>query len=172
MMKRKVIYIAAGLLLAVSSSSALAEEITVPLSWWSSKSGRENVREISAGNEGVRLWDAYDGWIEGSIGFPEDGTWLLDFAVSSDVECGQAHYVDVFFNHSLLKRYYNTGAYYPTEHVVSGDSFHYRFEFANGCGVYWRHMMIRPGTATLVPEPSTILALLCGLGGLAWRKRK
>jgi hypothetical protein len=65
-------------------------------------------------------------------------------------------------NHTYLYRYVGTG---------SGVNFHVADLFPWGGDCTGDNSGFLTVVVSPVPEPSSLLALLCGLGGLAWRRR-
>ena len=71
-----------GWLVAGADTDVRADDVTVPLTWWSSRTEAVNVYEPLP--EQVRLGAATTGYVEGLIQLPADTQWDLRFYINPD----------------------------------------------------------------------------------------
>lgn len=145
-----------GMLSVIVVGISPAHAIAVPTNWWSNQTSSADVNEF--GPEGVRLWNAYTGYIEGTVALPQWGVWDIAFRAHTDETADlPSEYIRVFVNNTLVQEIYNTPpkTHFQFDHLIAGDSFQYRFEFSSPRRSYDSHMVMDPGSVTLVSPDVT-----------------
>jgi acetyltransferase-like isoleucine patch superfamily enzyme len=126
---------------------------TVPINWISNSTGSSNVSNYSVDGENVRLQNAFDGYIEGSVLLPYDTSWDINFTVQTDGNYqSQAEYVNIYINSIHIDTVYNypLSTFYPIAHTIDGDSFTYRLDFHSPFYPYHAHLHVKNGTIEAV----------------------
>jgi hypothetical protein len=156
-MKRVLIYV--SLIICLIVSPVFAE--TVSTNWWSNNSSNNNVGDSGGhnppwpGDETVRLANAYDGYIEGTVPLPYYGTWDINFHVQTDGNFQSTQdYVKIKINGVQIAEFnnYPISTFYQISHTIEGDSFTYHFELHSTNYAYHAHMMVGNGTASSMVE--------------------
>jgi len=125
----------------------------------------------------IRLDNAYNGYIMGTVTLPSYQDWQLNFYVVNDDGAGSdtaAEYVKLSFDGSLFSTVYNStpDVATPISYDFTGDSFSFYFEFYSPIATRTRHLVVETATVTAVPLPPSGLLFLFSLPLLFWRTRR
>lgn len=158
--------------------------LIVDTNWWSNRTASQNVIDPLFGSppitERVRLAGFQSGFAEGTVSLPQSGLWEVFIPVVADESPlrDPNDFVDVFVNGAFVGRAFNTPPATATEFrpQITGASFTYRFEFTSSNTTVGLHQLVERGTATPVPEPSTLVlfsvALIFVFGLVLYRRTK
>jgi hypothetical protein len=145
-----------GILIVFVYLVTLSQAETVPINWQSnSTSSSGNIADSSCYLpvvwEDCRLWNGFDGSIEGTVYLPFYSTWDINFNIKTDTNYSSvSEYVRIYLNSNYVGEYFN----YPLSHLynasysIEGDSFTYRLEFHSPNYPCHAHLIVTNGTVS------------------------
>lgn len=155
----------------------------VDADWFSNTTTVSNVVDPPGptGPERLRLAGGFNtGFVEGTVMLPFVDTWTIATSIQTD---GQFDiptefvriFIDDFTPGNHVAQFDNTplNTLYPFAHVITADSFDYRFEFSSPSLDFGSHLIVERGTVSNeIPEPGALGLLAVGLLGLAAARRR